>query len=95
MEPDAYRPTVNTLNPNVQSRIVTLLQSGAVMDRKYQTYESHIPYLHQFFIDHNLFGMDYIHLKDGRFRMPVYGESCRASLCSKKSTNVLKNQCRY
>ncbi|KAJ3048012.1 DNA polymerase zeta, partial [Rhizophlyctis rosea] len=42
------------------------------MDRKYQTYESHIPYLHQFFIDHNLFGMDYIHLKAGRFRMPVY-----------------------
>ncbi|KAJ3040197.1 DNA polymerase zeta [Rhizophlyctis rosea] len=42
------------------------------MDRKFQTYDSHIPYLHQFFIDHNLYGMDYIHLADGRFRMPIH-----------------------
>lgn len=38
------------------------------MNEFFQTYENHIPYLHQFFIDHNLFGMDALKVKDIWFR---------------------------
>ncbi|RKO94213.1 hypothetical protein BDK51DRAFT_30653, partial [Blyttiomyces helicus] len=60
-----------TLNPNIVNKAVTLLETGTIMGRPFQTYESHIPYLQQFLIDYNLYGMDYICLADARFRMPV------------------------
>ncbi|KAJ3294860.1 DNA polymerase zeta [Borealophlyctis nickersoniae] len=53
------------------TKVVGMLEEGAVMGQRFQTFESHIPYLHQFFIDYNLYGMDFIDLTDGRFRRPI------------------------
>ncbi|XP_055328989.1 DNA polymerase zeta catalytic subunit-like isoform X2 [Paramacrobiotus metropolitanus] len=41
-------------------RAVKLLMNGAVLRKKFQPYESHIPHLLQFFMDYNLQGMNYI-----------------------------------
>ncbi|KAJ3341524.1 DNA polymerase zeta [Gonapodya sp. JEL0774] len=53
------------------SRAADLLSSGAVLGRPFQPHEAHIPYLLQFLLDHNLFGMDFIHLRNVRFRTPI------------------------
>lgn len=42
------------------SSIVSLLQSGLIMDMRFEVYESHIPFLMQFMMDHNVCGMDEI-----------------------------------
>ncbi|KAL6896569.1 hypothetical protein ACP4OV_007141 [Aristida adscensionis] len=49
----------------------TLLLSGAVLNRAFQPYESHIPYLLHFLVDYNLYGMGHIHVKDFKFRPPL------------------------
>ncbi|KAJ3064928.1 DNA polymerase zeta, partial [Podochytrium sp. JEL0797] len=59
------------LDPGLQSRVVELLSKGIVMGKQFLTYESHIPYLPQFLIDHNLLGMDYMDVADARFRRPL------------------------
>lgn len=41
-------------------RAANLLQNGAILNRVYQTYESHVPYILQFFIDYNLYGMSFL-----------------------------------
>lgn len=48
-----------------------LLSAGAVFGRKFQPYESHIPYLLQFKIDYNLHGMGWMVLDEVKFRLPV------------------------
>lgn len=48
-----------------------LLFDGAIMDTRFQTFESHIPYWLQFCVDFNLFGMGYINLTQARFRLPI------------------------
>ncbi|XP_067883474.1 DNA polymerase zeta catalytic subunit isoform X2 [Heterodontus francisci] len=55
-------------NPLMVKRVCELLQGGAVMNKFYQTYEAHLPYLLQLFIDHNLYGMNLIHLAAVKFR---------------------------
>ncbi|XP_078256037.1 DNA polymerase zeta catalytic subunit [Rhinoraja longicauda] len=55
-------------NPLMVKRVCELLQGGAVMNRSYQPYEAHLPYLLQLFIDHNLYGMNLIHLAAVKFR---------------------------
>ncbi|KNC96642.1 DNA polymerase (pol2) [Spizellomyces punctatus DAOM BR117] len=62
---------INLLNPNLVNRIVAILESGSVLGKAFQPFEAHIPYLHQFFIDYNLYGMDFMRLADARFRMPI------------------------
>uniref|UniRef100_A0A0E0LPJ1 DNA polymerase zeta catalytic subunit n=1 Tax=Oryza punctata TaxID=4537 RepID=A0A0E0LPJ1_ORYPU len=44
---------------------------GAVLNRVFQPYESHIPYLLHFLIDYNLYGMGYVHVTDFKFRPPL------------------------
>ena len=58
-------------NPNQVSRVCNLLRSGAIMGRKFQPLEAHIPYLLQVLIDYNLYGMGYIHLGKALFRAPL------------------------
>lgn len=43
-------------------------QNGSIMGLRMQPHESHIPYILQFFIDYNLFGMNLIHYKKVLFR---------------------------
>uniref|UniRef100_A0A5K4FAI1 DNA polymerase zeta catalytic subunit n=1 Tax=Schistosoma mansoni TaxID=6183 RepID=A0A5K4FAI1_SCHMA len=45
-----------------------ILLSGVVLNRPFQTYESHIPYLLQFCVDYNLFGMNLLYAGYFRFR---------------------------
>ncbi|KAG9286506.1 hypothetical protein G9A89_014672 [Geosiphon pyriformis] len=53
---------------DLKSRVAELLQLGSIMGCKFQPYEAHIPFLLQFMVDYNLFGMNYIHLSDVMFR---------------------------
>ncbi|XP_062896817.1 DNA polymerase zeta catalytic subunit isoform X1 [Mobula hypostoma] len=55
-------------NPLMVKRVCELLQGGAVMNKSYQPYEAHLPYLLQLFIDHNLYGMNFIQLAAVKFR---------------------------
>ncbi|KAJ3218788.1 DNA polymerase zeta [Dinochytrium kinnereticum] len=61
----------STYNPADVKKTAAILASGGVMNRKFQAFEAHIPYLAQFFIDFNLLGMDFIDLADVRFRLPL------------------------
>ncbi|KAE8658019.1 DNA polymerase zeta catalytic subunit [Hibiscus syriacus] len=44
---------------------------GAVLDKILQPHESHIPFILQFLVDYNLYGMGYLHLLRMKFRNPV------------------------
>ncbi len=44
------------------------------MNEVLQPHESHVPFVLQFMIDHNLFGMNHIHLSDVKFRIVGAGE---------------------
>ena len=55
-------------NPSDVKQAAQLLQSGVVLGRKFQPYESHIPYLLQVKIDYNLHGMGWVRLDTVMFR---------------------------
>ncbi|EDS38599.1 DNA polymerase zeta catalytic subunit [Culex quinquefasciatus] len=44
-------------NPYFIRKATNLLMNGVIMSRVFQTYETHVPYILQFFIDYNLYGM--------------------------------------
>ncbi|KAH9755088.1 DNA polymerase zeta catalytic subunit [Citrus sinensis] len=48
-----------------------VFQGGAVFDKSLQPHESHIPFLLQFLVDYNLYGMGHLHLSKLKFRHPV------------------------
>ncbi|KAF7817900.1 DNA polymerase zeta catalytic subunit isoform X1 [Senna tora] len=49
--------------------------AGAVFDKSLQPYESHIPFILQFLVDYNLYGMGHLHLSKMKFRLPIPGSS--------------------
>ncbi|XP_068662058.1 DNA polymerase zeta catalytic subunit isoform X2 [Aristolochia californica] len=53
------------------SRAAALLLDGAVLNTSVQPYESHIPFLLQFLVDFNLYGMGLLHLSKVKFRHPL------------------------
>nr|GMD05868.1 DNA polymerase zeta catalytic subunit isoform X1 [Ipomoea batatas] len=57
--------------PQDVSRAANLLLGGAVLDRVLQPHESHIPFLLQFMVDYNLYGMGHLHVSKMKFRYPV------------------------
>nr|KYP71224.1 DNA polymerase zeta catalytic subunit [Cajanus cajan] len=57
--------------PQDVSRAATLLLAGAVLDKSLQPYESHIPFILQFLVDYNLYGMGHLHLSKMKFRHPI------------------------
>lgn len=63
-----YHPTpvnvirVKLYDPRKLPRVLAVLQSGVVLQTAFQAYEAHVPYLLQFFMDHNLYGMGFMHL---------------------------------
>lgn len=67
----SYFLKIYLLDPANLIKCEELLQRGAVLGRNFDTFESHLPYTLQFFLDHNLYGMDLMHLADVRFRRPV------------------------
>ncbi|XP_065837762.1 DNA polymerase zeta catalytic subunit-like isoform X2 [Oscarella lobularis] len=58
-------------NPFTAGRVAELLQTGAVMNHCFQPHESHIPFLLQFFMDYNLYGMNFIEFSAVKFRLPL------------------------
>ena len=59
---------VSMFDPNLIKKTASLLQSGTILNRHFQPYESHIPFLLQFFADYNLAGMGLLHLIHLTFR---------------------------
>lgn len=57
--------------PQEVPRLSTLLLGGGILNRSFQPHESHIPFLLQIMIDHNLAGMGHVHLSDIKFRQPM------------------------
>ncbi|KAK4595876.1 hypothetical protein RGQ29_014100 [Quercus rubra] len=57
--------------PHDVSRAAKLLLGGTVLDGSLQPYESHIPFILQFLIDYNLYGMGHMHLSKMKFRHPI------------------------
>jgi DNA polymerase elongation subunit (family B) len=61
------------LDPSAIKISVNILTTGAVMNRIFQTHQSHIPYLLQFLVDYNLYGMNLLDLSLSMisFRRPL------------------------
>jgi DNA polymerase zeta len=53
------------------TRFADLLHQGAILNRVFQPYESHLQYLLQWMCDYNLYGCDYIECAKVQFRGPV------------------------
>ncbi|KAF1941544.1 hypothetical protein EJ02DRAFT_377518, partial [Clathrospora elynae] len=62
---------VYMLNPMHMTRFTDLLHQGAILNRVFQPYESHLQYLLQWMCDYNLYGCDYIDCAKVQFRGPV------------------------
>ncbi|OAG06859.1 uncharacterized protein CC84DRAFT_1142989 [Paraphaeosphaeria sporulosa] len=62
---------VYLLNPAHMTRFADLLHQGAIMNRTFQPYESHLQYLLQWMCDYNLYGCGYIDCAKVQFRGPV------------------------
>ncbi|KAF2007195.1 DNA polymeras-like protein zeta catalytic subunit [Amniculicola lignicola CBS 123094] len=66
-----YFLKIYMLNPFHMTRFADLLYQGAILNRVFQPYESHLQYLLQWMCDYNLFGCAYIHCSKAHFRSPV------------------------
>ncbi|KAJ1531754.1 hypothetical protein ONE63_000417 [Megalurothrips usitatus] len=61
--------------PSVIKQAVSLLQNGAILNKLFQPHEAHIPFILQFFIDFNLYGMSFIDFQTVKFRRTKHIES--------------------
>ncbi|XP_063709325.1 DNA polymerase zeta catalytic subunit [Culicoides brevitarsis] len=61
---DMHFLKIYLFNPGLVRRVANLLLSGAIMNRSFQPHESHIPYILQFMIDHNLYGMSQLYVPE-------------------------------
>ncbi|XP_037953294.1 DNA polymerase zeta catalytic subunit [Teleopsis dalmanni] len=53
---------VYMFNPRFVRRAANLLQNGGIMGKIFHPHESHVPYILQFMIDYNLYGMSFLHV---------------------------------
>lgn len=51
---------ISVINPHNVNKIVELFQNGVILNQRFNVFEHHIPYLFQFLLDYNLYGMDFI-----------------------------------
>ncbi|XP_011881898.1 PREDICTED: DNA polymerase zeta catalytic subunit [Vollenhovia emeryi] len=79
-------------NPAIIKRTAELLQSGVVLNQTLQPYEAHIPYILQFMIDYNLYGMNLINLNSVKHRHPLQGCATTEDSQSRSSMDVLDSQ---
>jgi DNA polymerase zeta len=66
-------------NPLLIRKATNLLMNGVIMSRNFQTFESHLPYILQFFIDFNLYGMSYLHVPTDRIQIRMDPEEKMAT----------------
>lgn len=62
---------ISLVNPWLIKRTADLLQDGVIGGIYYQPFEAHIAYIQQFMCDFNLQGMNFLHVSDARFRLPL------------------------
>ncbi|ETN59108.1 DNA polymerase zeta catalytic subunit [Anopheles darlingi] len=55
-------------NPLLVRKATQLLMNGAILSTTYQVLETHVPYILQFFIDYNLYGMSFLNLESKGLR---------------------------
>lgn len=55
-------------NPAFIRRAANLLQNGAILGQIFQPHESHVPYILQFMIDYNLYGMSFLYVPNKTVR---------------------------
>lgn len=72
---------VELFNPWILQRVSDLLKDGAVDGHSHQPFESHIPYMLQFFTDFNLQGMNLVHASSATFRSPLPAHGQHSSPC--------------
>nr|XP_022909992.1 DNA polymerase zeta catalytic subunit [Onthophagus taurus] len=58
-------------NPLILKKACALLQNGSIMGRIFQPHEAHIPYILQFMIDYNLYGMSFINVSEVKYRSNI------------------------
>lgn len=69
-------------NPYEKHQMLEVLQSGAIQNISFQPHEAHLNFELQFLTDHNLYGMDWIHIEQHnvsssfkiQFRLPMLDE---------------------
>uniref|UniRef100_A0A1Q3FV46 DNA polymerase zeta catalytic subunit n=3 Tax=Culex TaxID=53527 RepID=A0A1Q3FV46_CULTA len=67
-------------NPYFIRKATNLLMNGVIMSRVFQTYETHVPYILQFFIDYNLYGMSLMNVPTAAVRERGDGEGQLAKI---------------
>lgn len=82
-------------NPAFIKRAANLLQNGAILGRIFQPHESHVPYILQFMIDYNLYGMSFLHIPNKlvRYRQQKRTENMEFSISGdiELEDEILKN----
>ncbi|XP_035734954.1 DNA polymerase zeta catalytic subunit-like isoform X3 [Vespa mandarinia] len=71
-------------NPFIIKKVADLLQDGVICNLKLQPHEAHIPFILQFMIDYNLYGMNLINIKKIKHRWSSF-------LTTKEETNQMHN----
>ncbi|XP_058061131.1 DNA polymerase zeta catalytic subunit [Anopheles bellator] len=59
---------VHMYNPLLIRKATQLLMNGTILSTTFQVHETHVPYILQFFIDYNLYGMSFMHLQSKGLR---------------------------
>nr|XP_011466294.1 PREDICTED: DNA polymerase zeta catalytic subunit isoform X2 [Fragaria vesca subsp. vesca] len=78
--------------PHDVTRAANLLLGGAVLGKCLQPHQSHIPFILQFMIDYNLYGMGHLHLSKLKFRHPMPDVfTPRRSVYNGQSKQVIDN----
>ncbi|XP_066587967.1 DNA polymerase zeta catalytic subunit isoform X2 [Prorops nasuta] len=67
-------------NPGMLKKATDLLQSGAVLNEFLQPHEAHIPFVLQFMIDYNIYGMNTINLSHVTYRQLQKTDSCAENI---------------
>ncbi|KAF2747546.1 hypothetical protein M011DRAFT_486395 [Sporormia fimetaria CBS 119925] len=80
------------LNPLHMTRFADLLHQGAILNRVFQPYESHLQYLLQWMCDYNLYGCAYIDCSKVQFRSPVPGSEATDTLVHKWHASTIPGE---
>lgn len=49
-------------NPRHIRKAAAMVQNGVILNRVFHPHESHVPYVQQFMIDYNIYGMSFVHV---------------------------------
>uniref|UniRef100_A0A182M9W4 Uncharacterized protein n=1 Tax=Anopheles culicifacies TaxID=139723 RepID=A0A182M9W4_9DIPT len=74
-------------NPFMLRNATQLLMNGTILSGTYQVHETHIPYILQFFIDYNLYGMSFLELNTNGLRQRTNIADIAGNIPPKMSTS--------